>query len=701
MTDKNFITPAIMKEFIAEFNEHIQSLELNILALEKEPGNLAILNDIFRSMHTLKGTAALLNLPKVSEFGHRLENLLDELRKGKRTVDPSIIDLLLSCLDVIRKLIDDVAQGRKGEEVNTADALRKIDEVLGKAPAAAAPAPSPAPAVAPGPVRNSEEIETFLGAAHQHLHSMVRAIEEVEKGNASPQLLDAILRAVHSLKASSSFMGFGNYLALVQEHENFLESARKENGQVTPEMLKACRQFGDKSNELCALIKTTGRDYVEMPVPMPAAAPAESPKETPPAENNEKDAAAAGHRVHHGEQNIRVSMQKLDHLINLISELIIHKSKFDQIGKRIDTGENRAHIVRDFKNTALSMERVTDELHTAIMDARMVTIGTLFNRFPRVVRELARSRNKDVDLAISGEDTDIDKTIIEEINDPLLHLIRNAADHGIESADVRVAAGKPARGVIQLRAYHESGNVIIEVEDDGKGMDRTVIKEKAIKNGIVSREQADQMSDQEALNLIFLPGFSTAEVVTDVSGRGVGMDVVKTNIEKLRGKVHIDTEKGKGTKIVLKLPLTMGMIETLMVRVGEEVFAIPLLSVSAIARIRNSEIKTVQGNEVVLLHGHTVETARLGKVLNVAHKKTGAKERVYLIVLEVRRAKGLTSEVGFIVDSVQDKQKIVIKPLDDSIVGTQGFSGAAILGDGRVALIIDPVEIVDLVTSGH
>jgi two-component system chemotaxis sensor kinase CheA len=676
MADKNYINPALIKEFVAEFTEHVQSLELNILALEKAPENLDLINDIFRSMHTLKGTSALMGFPKISEFGHRFENLLDELRKKKRAVTPEIIDLLLSSLDVIRAFVDDVTKGGNGAAVDDSQPLRSLEALLG---APAAPAPAPAPAQ-----KSGDEIEVFLAAAQQHLRSIRHALGELEKGGAPAPWVDGVFRGVHSLKASSSFMGFDHLFAVIQDQENVLEAVRQANDRFAPDTLAQCRQFCGTVEELCALIKATGKDSAAGDT---VAAP------------NPGDGGAVPEAVHHtanyAEQNIRVSMQKLDHLIDLTSELIISKSRFDQIGRRLERGEDAALVLRDFKDTSIAMERVTGELHTAIMDTRMVSIGTLFNRFPRTVRELARKKDREIELHTSGEDTEIDKTIIEEINDPLMHLIRNACDHGIEDPSARTAAGKPAGGTVSLRASHESGNVIIEIEDDGKGMDSALIREKAVRNGIITPAQAEEMGEQDTLNLIFLPGFSTAEKVTDISGRGVGMDVVKTNIEKLRGKVHVETEKGKGTKIILKLPLTMGMIETLMVNVGEEMFAIPILSVNAIARIQSSNIQTIQGREAVVLHGQTIDAVRLGAVLNI--RQGAARQRVYLVVLAVKNSKGNDIKVGFIVDSVHDKQKIVIKPLDDALVGTRGFSGATVLGDGRVALIVDPVELVDMV----
>jgi two-component system chemotaxis sensor kinase CheA len=386
-------------------------------------------------------------------------------------------------------------------------------------------------------------------------------------------------------------------------------------------------------------------------------------------------------------------MQKLDLLMNLVGELMIDKSRFDLIEHKIEAGEELTSLARDLRDATGSMGRITDQLHTAIMDTRMVTIGSLFNRFPRVVRELARGKGQEIELVVSGEETEIDKAIIEEINDPLVHLIRNAADHGIESPGERRQAGKPEQGTVFLRASHEGGNVVIEVEDDGKGMDVQLIKDKAVRNGIITKEQAEHMQTQEALNLIFLPGFSTKEVVTDISGRGVGMDVVKTNIEKLRGKVLVQTELHKGSKIVLKLPLTMAIIETLMVKAGDEIFAIPILAVNAVSEVKQSDLQFIQGEMAVRLHDRTIGVVHLCDVFDIPRKESGKK--IYLVVLEVKNSKGKDTEMGFIVDAVHDKQKIVIKPLDDSTVDMSGFSGVTILGDGRVALIIDPVELID------
>jgi two-component system chemotaxis sensor kinase CheA len=581
MGERNYITPDLVKEFVTECADHVDFLELNILALEKESGNFAIINEMFRAIHTLKGTSALLGFFAIAEFSHRFENLLDELRKASRAVTPPIIDLLLSSLDVMRDLVNDVACGGDATAIDTLPVIGRIDALLEGA------TPSPEPSALSGDASGAPSAEAG-------------------------------------------------------DRNDFSVSAMGgQPGQAVQSQSKSI------------------------------------------------------------DHSVRVNMQKLDSMLNLSSELAINKSTFDLIGKKIEVGDNIPAVMREFKVASIAMERAIAELHTVIMHARMVAIGTVFNRFLRIVRELARKRNKDIELFISGADTEIDKTIVEGIADPLLHLVLNAVDHGVETPGQRAAAGKPAGATIHLRASYESGNVIIEVIDDGRGMDVAAIKDKAVHKGIISREQADKMSHREAVNLIFLPGVSTAGQIDGISGRGVGMDVVKTSIDRLRGRIHVETVVGRGTRIALRLPLTMGMIETLMVSVGDEIFAIPVLAVSAVARIKNTDIMTVNGNETVLSKGRTMQVARLGTLFNVpaAPAKKKAEDPKFLVVFGVRNSSGTQAEIGIIVDSVQKKRKIVIKSLDDSVVGTQGFSGATVLGDGRAALVIDPVELADMVSQ--
>ncbi len=480
---------------------------------------------------------------------------------------------------------------------------------------------------------------------------------------------------------------------IVELEEEVLDGVRKSKGMIEGAVYEVCKEFYLKSAECMEKIGESGRDDIEVEGFEQKCAALKRGGECGVSEKGEVRGGGNGVSGKLSESTIRVSMEKLDTLMNLIGELMIDKSRFEMVEKRMEKGEGAGEVSKDLRDATNSMGRITDELHRAIMDTRMVPIGTLFNRFPRVVRELSKKKGKEIGLAISGEETEIDKTIIEEINDPLLHIIRNAADHGIEAPDERGEKG--FEGTIHLSARHESGSVVIEIEDDGKGIDVKVIGEKALRVGLVNEEQLSKMNDQEVMNMIFLPGFSTAEEVTEISGRGVGMDVVKTNIEKLRGKIHIETVVGQGTKFTLKLPLTMAIIETLMVRVGSEQFAIPLLAVNTIAQLPASELSSVAGDRTVTLHGKTLNAIRLGDVLSLEHDAGNSK--VKIVVVETKRGtREEKIEVGFIVDAVHDKQKIVIKPLDSSYVGSSGYSGVTILGDGRVALVLDPVELIEM-----
>jgi len=596
MDERNYITPGLIKEFVTECADHVDFLEMNILALEKEPGNFAIINEIFRVIHTLKGTSALLGFSAIAEFSHRFENLLHELRKASRAINPPIIDLLLSCLDVMRDLVNDAACG--GGCVTAIDALPVIGRIEALLEGAT---PPPEPSASSGDAGGAPS----AGGLPLNIHG----VPPDGTGGAREQGIGTVF-SVPSLEvepAQASSMGDG----------------------------------------------------------------------------------------------VRVKMQKLDKMINLSSELVINKSTFDLIGKKIEAGDSIPMIMREFKVASIAMDRVIAELHEVIMHARMVAVGPIFYRFLRIVRELGRQRNKDIELLISGADTEIDKTIAEGITDPLLHLINNAADHGVETPEQRAAAGKPGRATILLCASYQSGNVIIEVTDDGRGMDVAAIIDNAVRKGVISREQADKMSRKETVDLIFLPGISTAGEVNGISGRGVGMDVVKTSVDRLRGKIHVETAPGRGTKITLRLPLTLGMIEIMMLGLGDEIFAIPILAVNAVERIKNADIMTVGGNEAVIFKGRTIQAVRLETLFNVtaAPRKTKVENPKFLVILGVKNNSGTAGEVGIIVDSVQKKRKIVVKPLDASVAGTQGFSGATVLGDGRAVLVIDPVELADMVSQ--
>jgi two-component system chemotaxis sensor kinase CheA len=389
-----------------------------------------------------------------------------------------------------------------------------------------------------------------------------------------------------------------------------------------------------------------------------------------------------------------VDHEKLDHLMNLIGELIINRNRFVMLTKQLEENRDLNEMIQFFYETTDALGRISDDLQDTIMQVRMVPVRTVFSRFPRLVRDLSRKSGKKIDLIIEGEDTELDKSLVEVIGDPILHLIRNAVDHGQETPEERRAAGKPEVGKVWLRAFHEGNSVIIEVEDDGRGIDPEKIKKKAIEKGIINPEEAEKMDDREAIDLIFAPGFSTAEKVTDVSGRGVGMDVVRNNIKSLNGNVFVHSEVGKGTKFILSLPLTLAIIEALLVEVGTHTYAIPLDAVSETTKIETSKICEVNKRKTTTLRGEVVGLVELGEILGISNGKKDDRDILPLVIISVNDRK-----VGLIVDTLLHRQEIVIKSMGEYLGDIHGFAGATILGDGRVILILDPNEVMSIATS--
>ena len=403
-----------------------------------------------------------------------------------------------------------------------------------------------------------------------------------------------------------------------------------------------------------------------------AAAPAPAAKKAAPAPAK-KAAAAPAKKVHHS-QSVRVDIEKLDTLMNLMGELVINKVRLEQIGQ--------THRLADLTETLEQMDRVTTDLQNIVMKVRMVPVSSVFNRFPRMVRDIAKELNKEINLTIEGEETELDRTVIDEIGDPIMHLLRNSCDHGVEEPDVRESKGKPRAGEVGLIARHEGNNVVIMVTDDGAGIDAAKIRAKAVEKGMISQEEADKMDDADAVRLIFLPGFSTADHISDISGRGVGMDVVRSKIEALSGHVDVETKIDEGSVFKIKLPLTLAIIQAMLVKVQEEMYAIPLGSIDSTINIQESEIKTVQNKEVIVLRGEIIPIIRMEKMLQVPHVKDS--DETFVVVVHTGDAKA-----GIVVDNLIGQQEIVIKTLGSLFTGLKMFSGATVLGDGRVALILD------------
>ncbi len=582
-----------------------------------------------------------------------------------------------------------------------------------------------------------EIVESFIVETNEIFEKLDNELLEIEKRPDDKELINSIFRAVHTVKGTAGFLSFEQMSVLAHRFEDVLNKMRRGEISFQPAMLDVMLEAFDLMKVLLKQVVDQNISDIDLgPTiekletlskgnissgrtdagtaqtalkPEPSASQTalkEQPTERP--EEKVHDNQTESHQVEQagaqpqhqqlqkGEKNvtdttIRVDVQRLDHLMNLVGELVLGRNRLSQIVSIDKDEDGREDFSHHLNDTAAQIDFITTELQTAVMKTRMVQIGRVFNRFPRLVRDIAREFSKDIRLVISGEETELDKSIIEEISDPLVHLIRNAADHGVESADVRENAGKPRQGTIHLTAGHEGNHVIIEVQDDGAGIDPERLKQKAMEKGIITPEEAHEMKTEDTYSLIFLPGFSTAQKVSSVSGRGVGMDVVKTNITKLNGIIAVESEVGKGTRFTLKLPLTLAIIQGLLVGVGNETFAIPLSSVLEVVHTQRSEVSTVNGREVIRLRETVLPLVDISEILDVPGRDAEVKA-FYTVVVGVANRK-----FGIVVDRLIGQKEIVIKPLGAYLKNIPGIAGSTILGDGRVIMIIDAGELLRLV----
>lgn len=673
-------TNQYMEMFLDESREHLDSLDDGLMTLEKDPSELSILNDIFRNAHTLKGMSATMGYTKIAELTHDMENILDALRKEQMEVTEDIVDTLLKCGDSLRQMVESIGEGGSEDVVDISEVAAKLSALLKGESTSAAPAATPSPAkAAPAELDNSMEysdtdrevIKKAKDSGLQAFHVKVTLVE------------NCILKSARSYMVMNTLDQMGDVIKSVPPAED-LEQEKFEHSfdvaVVTDAEAKAIEEALMSISEIEKVEVTDAAKEMEAaaaPSPAPAAnalpVPAASKAAVPA---NKKTKALAPEKKLKSGQSVRVDIEKLDTLLNLVGELVINKVRLGQIGT--------THRLTELTETLEQMDRVTTDLQTVVMKVRMVPVGQVFNRFPRMVRDLAKELDKDINLTIEGEETELDRTVIDEIGDPLMHLLRNSLDHGVEHPDEREAKGKPRTGEVGLIARHEGNNVVIMVTDDGSGIDAEVIRRKAVEKGMISQDEADNLSDADAVRLIFLPGFSTAEKITDVSGRGVGMDVVRSKIESLGGHVDVETKIDEGSVFKIKLPLTLAIIQALLVRVEQEMYAIPLGSIDRTINITQEDIKTVQNKEVIVLRGQIIPIIRLGDVLNVPREEGEEHDDIFVVVVHIGERKA-----GIVVDTLIGQQEIVIKTLGKLLAGLKVISGATVLGDGRVALILD------------
>lgn len=676
-------TNQYMEMFLEESKDHLQSLNERLLDLEKDPADSDAINEIFRSAHTLKGMSATMGFNVIAELTHDMENVLDLIRTDKIKADEDIIDVLFKCIDALQQMVDNINNGEPEDSVDVKELVDKLNSIAAtggdKAPASFKAKTTAEPAAkkdanSENPPANIElsdiDIDLINSAKKSGLRAMHVKVTLAET---------CVLKTARSYMVMSALDEIGDVIKSIPSTED-LEQEKFDltfdvillTGEEEQKVESVLMNISEIARVDIELIKVPDAPKKEVTTAKKAAVPAVAKKNAPAV----KKQAIQHHDNMKSGQSVRVGIEKLDSLMNLVGELVINKTRLEQIGN--------THRIAELVETVEQMDRVTGDLQSIVMKVRMVPVGQVFNRFPRVVRDLAKELNKEVNLTIEGEDTELDRTVIDEIGDPLVHLIRNSMDHGIEHPDEREAKGKPPIGQVGLIARHEGNNVIIMVTDDGAGIDANIIRSKAVEKSVITQDDADNMTDAEAVRLIFLPGFSTSDVITDVSGRGVGMDVVRTTIEALGGVIDVETKKNEGSVFKIKLPLTLAIIQALLVNVQEEIYAIPLASIDSTINITSEDIKTIQNKETIVIRGEIIPIVRLDRALNVSHIEDKKDEEIYVVIVHVGDKK-----CGIMVDKLIGQQEIVIKTLGKLLSGVKVISGATVLGNGQIALILD------------
>ncbi|GAA8878740.1 chemotaxis histidine kinase/response regulator CheAY2 [Helicobacter pylori] len=653
----------IMEDFLIEAFEMNEQLDQDLVELEHNPEDLDLLNRIFRVAHTIKGSSSFLNLNILTHLTHNMEDVLNRARKGEIKITPDIMDVVLRSIDLMKTLLvtirDTGSDTNNGKENEIEEAVKQLQAITSQNLEGAKEGTKEAPQK-----ENEKEVK-----------------KEAEKENIEE----------NKAKAPTA-ENFASDNPLADEPDLDYANMSAEEVEAEIERLLNKRQEADKERRAQKKQEAKPKQEVapktETPKTETPKAPKTEIKTKAKADTEENKAPSIG-----VEQTVRVDVRRLDHLMNLIGELVLGKNRLIRIYSDVEERYDGEKFLEELNQVVSSISAVTTDLQLAVMKTRMQPVGKVFNKFPRMVRDLSRELGKSIELIIEGEETELDKSIVEEIGDPLIHIIRNSCDHGIEPLEERRRLNKPETGKVQLSAYNEGNHIVIKISDDGKGLDPVMLKEKAIEKGVISERDAEGMSDREAFNLIFKPGFSTAKVVSNVSGRGVGMDVVKTNIEKLNGIIEIDSEVGVGTTQKLKIPLTLAIIQALLVGVQEEYYAIPLSSVLETVRISQDEIYTVDGKSVLRLRDEVLSLVRLSDIFKV-DAILESNSDVYVVIIGLADQK-----IGVIVDYLIGQEEVVIKSLGYYLKNTRGIAGATVRGDGKITLIVDVGAMMDMAKS--
>lgn len=655
--------------FVEEAKEHLQSMNDVLLELERNSSHLGHINEIFRVAHTLKGMSGTMGFHNMANLTHEMENLLQATRNNDIQLTGDIIDILFECFDALDLSVNHIIEnGSESEDTNQA-LISKLAGLLNQ--------------------NHNETIDSKTNTKFEIDEFLFNIINKAKKDGFNTYKFDFTLSKSCMLKSARAFIifntleSFGEVIYSDPSVED-IEDERFDRGfsvailtdtdkSIIMKELKTISEIDNinilnlESSNLKAIVDD---NFVQTTDALAATLEVEEPN------NPEKSTPSTPGRIG---KTVRVDIERLDNLMNLVSELIIIKTRMDDLSVR-SVGESMSETIE-------YLERITTNLHDAVMKVRMVPIERVFNRFPRLVRDLSKELGKEIELQMSGEETEVDRTVIDEIGDPLIHLIRNSIDHGIEKPKDRIQSGKPEAGVVILKSYPDGNNVVIEVEDDGKGIDFSIIKDKAIEKGIISQEDAENINVEDSINLLFAPGFSTSDKISDVSGRGVGLDVVKSKIESINGNIEIVSEKGKGSKFIIRIPLTLAIIQALLIKLSDEIYAIPLSSITEIINISSEMIRDVQGQEIFLYRGSTIPIIRLKDILDV---EEGINQEDMVVVVVKKGDK----QAGLIVDDLIGQQEIVIKGLGKYLGGVKYLSGATILGNGNISLILDVNSLI-------
>jgi two-component system chemotaxis sensor kinase CheA len=673
--------------FIDESKENLQVLNENLLKLEKEPANTEIMNEIFRVAHTFKGMAKTMGFNRISDLTHNMENLLEPLRSGVKKPNGKLVDILFSCLDKLENLVDSVIdKGTESEEINVDELVKDLQNAINSGDV--------------GSTEATATIETLkpssLPKLELNVYEQVLINEAASKNMGCKEISvcisnECVLPGVRSYMVNSVLEEMGEilkYLPPVEEIEagNFLKTSEYNN--VFKALLVTAESSEHIKDKLLDISEIASVEVIDVVMNQEKSEQVQEIKQSSqetkeetakqPQENAEsaEDLQAKKAISKLANQTIRVSASRLDKLMNLVGELVINKTRVFELSAGLDN--------QDLTNAAGFMESITTEIQEIVMKLRMVPIDQVFNRFPRLVRDISKNLNKDVNLIIQGKEIEIDRAVVDEIGDPLVHLIRNSLDHGLETPEERISNGKSPKGTIELSACNEGDNILIKITDDGRGIDADKVKKKAISKGLITEEAARSMTENEIYELVFKPGFSTVEVATDLSGRGVGMDVVKSKVNALNGIVQITSKVNVGTTVTITLPSTMAIIQALMIKIAEEIYALPLSYINEVIDVPSSEVKRIRNKEVLTVRGKTIPLLRLNELLEVPGYEENEDNLLTVVIVKCQ-----DKYSGLCVSELIGQQEVVIKPINKNLCSAQYISGATTLGNGEVALILN------------